>query len=91
MHVLVAYDISDNRLRGKIFAFLKEMGLHSQQSVFACDMDPETLRAALRFLRRQELGERDSIVLYPLCARCARKGRILGQGLKLEQTDWLVI
>lgn len=91
MHVLVVYDISDNRLRGKIFAFLKEKGLHSQKSVFECDMDPATLRSALRFLRRQELGDRDSIVLYPLCARCARKGRILGQGLRLERTDWIII
>ena len=70
---------------------LKEKGLHSQKSVFECDMDPATLRSALRFLRRQELGDRDSIVLYPLCARCARKGRILGQGLRLERTDWIII
>lgn len=91
MHILVAYDISDNRLRGKIFAFLKEKGLHSQKSVFECEMDPATLRAVLRFMRRLDLGERDSIVFYPLCSRCARKGRILGKGLKLVQTDWIII
>ncbi len=91
MHVLVGYDISDNRLRGKIFAFLKEKGLHSQKSVFECDMDPAILRAVMRFMQQLDLGDRDSIVFYPLCSRCARKGRILGQGLKLLQTDWIII
>lgn len=91
MHVLIAYDISDHRLRHKIFSFMKEKGTHSQKSVFECEMDSVTLRAVRAFLQRLELGENDSVVFYPLCRRCARQGRILGQGLPLVQTDWLIM
>lgn len=91
MHVLVAYDITDDHLRGKIFSFLKEKGVHSQRSVFECETDPESLRNLLRFLKKYDLGERDSIVLYPLCRRCARKVRVMGQGCTLAERDWMII
>ena len=47
--------------------------------------DPESLRNLLRFLQKYDLGERDSIVLYPLCRRCARKVRVIGQGCALAE------
>lgn len=91
MHILVAYDISDNHLRGKIFAYLKEKGLHSQKSVFECEMDTNTFQKMKRFMDNLELGEDDSIVFYPLCHRCLRGERILGNGIKLVQQDWVIL
>ena len=38
MHTLIAYDISDNKTRSKFFSFLLEKGLHTQKSVFECEM-----------------------------------------------------
>lgn len=50
MHVIIAYDISDHRLRHKIFSLLKEKGAHSQKSVFECEMDKAELDALRRSL-----------------------------------------
>lgn len=91
MHVIIAYDISDYRLRHKIFSLLKEKGAHSQKSVFECEMDKAELDALRRSLQQLDLGANDSIVFYPLCRRCARQGHILGQGLSLLQTDWMIM
>ncbi len=91
MHVLIAYDISNNKTRSRLFAFLKEKGFHSQKSVFECELDRETLHSVQEFVRSMELGDNDSVVFYPLCRRCAGQGMILGQGLQLTQTDWIVI
>lgn len=91
MHVLVAYDISDSKTRGKIFAYLKEKGIHSQKSVFECELDSSSLHQIQKYMQGLQLGEKDSVVFYPLCKRCSGKCSILGQGLQLVQTDWLVI
>lgn len=91
MHVLIAYDISDNRLRGKIFAFLKEKGMHVQRSVFECELGPQSLQEVSRFMRQMELGAEDSVLFYPLCRHCVRKSRLLGQGLESACDDWEII
>lgn len=91
MHVLIAYDISQNKTRQKLFSFLRERGLHSQKSVFECELSPETLAEIHSFIRSLKLEKQDSVLFYPLCRRCARQGLILGQGLKLIKSDWLII
>ena len=54
-------------------------------------MDKAELDALRRSLQQLDLGANDSIVFYPLCRRCARQGHILGQGLSLLQTDWMIM
>ena len=66
MHVIIAYDISDHRLRHKKVSLLKEKGAHSQKSVFECEMDKAELAALRRSLEQLDLGANDSIVFYPL-------------------------
>ncbi|MBQ9406139.1 MAG: CRISPR-associated endonuclease Cas2 [Desulfovibrio sp.] len=91
MHVLIAYDISDNRTRGKFFKFLREKGLHSQKSVFECDLDQQGIQGVRKFAASLNLQEHDSVAIYPLCARCSRRARILGQGIHLVRTAWTII
>ena len=91
MHVLIAYDISDNVKRGKLFSFLKEKGIHSQKSVFECDMDQKTLKEVYYFSDNLQLDLSDSVLFYPLCKRCSRNITILGQGLKLVKTEWVIV
>lgn len=91
MHALIAYDISDNRTRRKFFGFLREKGLHTQKSVFECVLDQDGLSAVLRMTASLDMQPRDSVVIYPLCRRCARHAIILGQGTRVAQTDWMVI
>ncbi len=91
MHVLIAYDISDTKVRKKFFTYLKEKGMHSQKSVFECDLEPEEIESVRNYAADLPLQERDSIVLYPLCKHCSSKATILGQGIHFETTDWMVI
>lgn len=91
MHVLVAYDIVNNKTRARVFSFLKEKGLHSQKSIFECEMDAALLESAVRYLESIINKKSDSILFYPLCRRCTRKAEVIGQGLSLIKTDWLVI
>lgn len=91
MHTLIAYDISDNKTRTRFFKFLKEKGLHSQKSVFECEMKPEDVATVQRFVAALTLDPTDSVVIYPLCSRCSRKAILLGQGLHFVKTDWMVI
>jgi len=91
MHTLIAYDISDNRARRKFSSFLREKGLRTQKSVFECEMGQDAVEAVLRVAAALPLQPQDSVVVCPLCRRCARRAVILGQGIRVAQTDWMVI
>ncbi len=91
MHVIIAYDISDNKIRSQFFSFLKEKGIHSQKSVFECDLDRSALREVYNFMNNMDLGKKDSVVFYPICKRCAERCIILGRGLQLINTEWIII
>ena len=103
MHVIIAYDISDNRTRTKMFKLLKEMGLNTQKSVFECELEraelqsfqlkAEALIANAEAVREDGDARRspDSVLMYPLCRRCARGVTVLGQGIAVVHTDWAVL
>lgn len=91
MHVLVAYDIGDDTVRNRIFAFLQDNGIHSQKSVFECDLDAQEIQRLKHFLSGFELDENDSIVIYQLCRRCASKCAIWGNGIEIASHEWLVV
>lgn len=91
VYTLIAYDISDNGARHKFFAFLKEKGLHTQKSVFECELKKEDMAVILRMAATLELRPQDSVAIWPLCRRCSRGAVILGQGISMSQTDWMVV
>ena len=91
MHVVMAYDISDNETRTKVFKLLKELGINSQRSVFECELQPEEMRHIVNKITPMLDPESDSLLVYPLCRRCASGVELLGQGVPLVETDWKVI
>lgn len=91
MQVLVAYDIADNKTRMKIFSFLKEKGLHTQKSVFECEMDARLMDEVRHVMESLADPETDSVLFYPLCRRCCNRVSIIGQGIRIIHTDWMVI
>ena len=91
MYTLIAYDISDNGARRKFFACLKDKGLHTQKSVFECVLSKEDRDGILRMAAALNLQPQDSVVIWPLCRRCSRGAVILGQGISMPETDWMVI
>lgn len=56
-HILVSYDIADDKRRTKVFRALKDQGDHAQFSVFFCELtraELATVRAMLTALIRHD-------------------------------------
>lgn len=66
---LVAYDISDDRIRRRIERILLAHGERELYSVFRCRLLPVQLRD-LRLRLAGQIAKADSIRYYPVCAAC---------------------
>jgi CRISPR-associated protein Cas2 len=65
-HYLVAYDISDDKRRTRVFETLKDHGEHVQFSVFLCELSPPEL-VRLRWLLGETIDHRaDQIIMLDL-------------------------
>ncbi len=65
-HFLVAYDISDDKRRSRVFEALMDVGDHVQYSIFLCDLNPVE-RVALRTrLAGLINGAEDQIIMLDL-------------------------
>lgn len=75
---LVCYDIADERRLARVYAFLKQRGIHIQYSVFHCRLAwPELLELKSR-LQGLIDDDEDDVRLYPLPA--AMKVVVFGCG-----------
>ena len=85
MHVVISYDIADDKRRTKLHKILKSYGQWMQYSVFECNLT-ETQYAKLRWrLSKLIKPEQDSIRFYFLCACCqAKVERIGGETVRDE-------
>jgi CRISPR-associated protein Cas2 len=62
-HVLVAYDITDDKRRTKVFKTLLDFGNHVQFSVFLCEIDRREL-AVLRRTLREAINHAEDQVMF---------------------------
>lgn len=72
MHVVVAYDITADKRRTKIYRALKKYGARQQYSFFECMVTQKQLiemQAKLLSLSDKEEGDRVGII--QLCPRCS--------------------
>jgi CRISPR-associated protein Cas2 len=79
MHVVITYDIGEDKRRTKIHKMLKSYGQWMQFSVFECTDLTEAQYAKLRSrLSKMIKPETDSIRFYFLCACCEQKVERIG-------------
>lgn len=80
---LVCYDISDERRLTRVYAFMKQHGIHVQYSVFRCRLTgPELVELKSRLL--DLIDERaDDVRVYPLPA--TPKVMVLGRGDRIPE------
>lgn len=85
MHVVVTYDIPEDKRRTQIHKILKSYGQWMQFSVFECHLT-DTQYAKLRSrLSKRIRPDQDSIRFYFLCACCqAKVERIGGEQVRDE-------
>ncbi len=78
MHVLIAYDIPEDKRRTKIHKALKSYGQWMQFSLFECNLtDAEYAKLRAR-LSKMIKPEQDSVRFYFLCACCQAKVERIG-------------
>lgn len=90
MHVLMVYDIEDDRLRSRLHRELKTYGVNSQKSVFECDIGKTQLDALVNFARGL-IEDRDSFRVYQLCRKCSGKVQVSGVGERLFVEEFMVL
>jgi CRISPR-associated protein Cas2 len=79
MHVVITYDIGEDKRRTKIHKMLKSYGQWMQFSVFECTDLTEAQYAKLRSrLAKMIKPETDSVRFYFLCACCEQKVERIG-------------
>ena len=91
MNVLITYDISSNKKRGKLHRFLKEFGLNTQKSVFECELDEAGLSRIISYCKAVINPGTDSVRMYRICAGCLRKVQISGLGIKITQLEYMIV
>lgn len=91
---VISYDISNNRLRNKIFKTLKNYGKHIQFSVFECELSNRQYKALYQELMGLMQGQSEgNIRIYDLCEMCSKNIRVIGvkDDSKEEEDDIVVI
>lgn len=80
---VIAYDIPNDRRRGKVLRTLRGFGQWTQYSVFECFLSAKELVLLRDRLGKQIRPEEDSVRFYPLCQGCCGKVETVG-GAKPE-------
>lgn len=79
MHVVITYDIPNDRRRTKLHSLLKSYGQWMQYSVFECNLTQTEYTKLRNRLNKLINAHEDSIRFYFLCECCQQKvGRIGG-------------
>ncbi len=85
MHVVITYDISEDKRRTKIHKILKSYGQWMQFSVFECSLSATEYARLRNRLSKLISPEQDSIRFYFLCECCQPKvERIGGESVRDE-------
>jgi len=74
IHLVVAYDITNDKRRNEIAKALKQYGARQQYSFFECIVTAKQLvkmQAKLLSLSKKDEGDRVGII--PLCPRCSKR------------------
>lgn len=78
MFIVVAYDIPNDRRRGKVARALTDFGTRVQYSVFECRLDGEEIQKMLGRIGKLIDGEQDRLRVYRLCSECEDRVQVVG-------------
>ncbi|OBZ35411.1 CRISPR-associated endonuclease Cas2 [Methanohalophilus sp. DAL1] len=77
MRLAIAYDISENRTRTRVYKILEKYGAWKQYSVFELEIN-EIQKLKLEDEIKSQINKGDRVRIYQLCNRCVRNIRDLG-------------
>ena len=78
MRLAVAYDISEDRIRTRVYKTLEKYGAWKQYSVFELEID-EVQRVEMEDEIKAQIDTGDRVRIYQLCDRCVKNIKDLGE------------
>ena len=78
MIYVIAYDVEDDRARGRLAAKLSHYGTRLQYSVFECMLEPDELERLIADAAGLLVGGSDRLLVLPQCERCRAGRRTIG-------------
>lgn len=91
MFYVVAYDLPDNKRRSRVFKIMKGYGIHTQYSLFECELSDRELEIMTRKLQKVIDKSEDDIKIYPLCKSCVEKVECHGKAVLNTEEEVIVI
>jgi len=79
MRLAIAYDISKDKIRNRVFKVLESYGAWKQYSVFELEIT-KVQRLELEDKLKEKIEDEDKVRIYELCERC--KDNIVELGKK---------
>lgn len=87
---MVAYDVTDDRRRTRLFKAMKGFGQHTQFSVFECHLDHKEQARMLRRISKVIDVKEDKVKVYAVCQDCFEQIEVIGLG-EIAQEDAAVV
>lgn len=70
---VVAYDVQDDKLRGKVVKTLEKYGARVNLSVFECMFTTAQFFKVKESIGKQINSKSDTVIYYPVCVECFSK------------------
>lgn len=81
MILIVAYDITNDKIRNKIAGYLEKKGRRIQKSVFILDIEKYKFKRVLKDL--QNLNSKGGIMhIFSLCKGCKKRAVFIGEKMQ---------
>jgi CRISPR-associated protein Cas2 len=90
-HLVVSYDVTDDRARARLAKYLLGFFDRVQKSVFEGEINDDKRAKLATGVARLVDQELDSVRFYTLCARCRAATEIVGTGTFIEPDQGDVI
>lgn len=87
MHLIVCYDIVENRVRARVARKLSAFVQRVQKSVFEGELADDRLDALRQMLLEEIDSTTDMVHIYYLCTRCVPATEVLGVGIYVESDE----
>ena len=87
---IIAYDIPNDRRRGKVHKILSGYGHWTQYSLFECFLTEKQYIQLRHRVERHVLAGEDSIRFYPVCAACRERVETIGSAKTSEPLLYIV-
>lgn len=93
MHVVVAYDICDDRRLQRVAKISEDYGTRVQKSVFELQVSSGKLREMISRIEREIDPTVDGVKYFILCGKCSQRGaEVIGNGVYVDpDSEYMVL